>query len=102
LSAWWCSVLGGRAAGAVAESRVPLPYATCRDAEPTNGFVLVSSPEGRDLANVASSVEALLGHHLVDDRSLLIFHVSAGSARVLDLDPASRAVRSDGLLSPGD
>ena len=61
----------------------------------------IASPGGEGLTPIAESTDALLGYHLVDKGSLLVFYVSGGVARVVDLDPVARSVRSDSVLSAG-
>lgn len=61
--------------------------------------VALASPQGRDLTTIAKSAGGLLGYHQPSANSALVFYVSAGSARVIDVDPIARKVRSDVLLS---
>jgi hypothetical protein len=59
----------------------------------------VATPDGRSVTTIADATEGMLGYHQVNKNSILVFYVSAGSARVLDLDPIAHTVRSDDLLS---
>jgi hypothetical protein len=58
----------------------------------------IASPDGRSLTPIAQSTEGLLGFHQPSRDSVLVFYVSAGAARVVDVDPSARKVRSDALL----
>jgi hypothetical protein len=62
----------------------------------------VASPDGRSLTKIADATDGLLGFHQASKDSVLVFYIAAGAARVLDLDPNARSVRSDGLLSTED
>lgn len=64
--------------------------------------IAVATPEGRALSTIAKASDGMLGYHQLAREAVLVFYVSHGAARVLDLDPITRAVRSDGLLSTGD
>ncbi len=59
----------------------------------------IASPDGRALTPIAQSIQGLLGHHHARKDSLLVFYVSSGAARVLDVDPITRTVRSDAPLA---
>ena len=58
----------------------------------------IAPPDGRTIALLADSTDGLLGHHQPGRDSVLVFYVSAGAARVLDADPATRKVRSNAPL----
>jgi len=60
--------------------------------------LMIAPPDGRPLASLADSTEALLGVHQPGRNSVLVFYVSAGTARVLDADPATGKVRSNAPL----
>jgi len=64
--------------------------------------VALASQDGRDLTPIARSIGGLLGYHQPSADSVLVFYVSAGSARVLDAETATRKVRSDALLSSNE
>lgn len=72
-----------------------------RDADPVEPkrTLAVASADGRKLTPIAESTEGLLGYHQAAGDSVLVFYVSGGAAKVLDLDPTTRAVRSDRVLS---
>jgi hypothetical protein len=59
----------------------------------------IATAEGRGLASIAQPIGGLLGYHQASKDSAFVFYVSDGAARVLDLDPTARKVRSDALLS---
>jgi len=59
----------------------------------------VASADGNSVTTIADSIEGLLGYHQASKESALVFYVKDGSARVLELDPVSRVVRSDAALS---
>jgi hypothetical protein len=59
----------------------------------------VAAADGRALTPIAESTEGLLGYHQAARDSVLVFYVSDGAAKVLDLDPTTRAARSDRVLS---
>jgi hypothetical protein len=59
----------------------------------------VASADGRKLTPIVKSTEGLLGYHQAARDSVLVFYVSDGAAKVLDLDPTTRATRSDRVLS---
>lgn len=59
----------------------------------------IASPEGRGLTPIAPSIQGLLGHHHARKDSLFVFYVSSGTARVLDVDPVTRTLRSDTPLA---
>lgn len=59
----------------------------------------VASADGRGLTTVVNSIDGLLGYHQMGKDSVLVFYASDGAAKVLDLDPVARRVRSDELLS---
>ncbi len=61
--------------------------------------IAIASPQGRDLTRIVDATEGMLGYHQPAANSVLVFYVSGGTARVLDLDPIAREVRFDGLLS---
>jgi hypothetical protein len=61
--------------------------------------LVVASADGQSITTIADSIEGLLGHHQVSKESVLVFYVKDGAARVLDLDPVARVVRSDAALS---
>jgi len=60
--------------------------------------LVIAPPDGRTIASLADSTEALLGFHQPGRNSVLVFYVSAGTARVLDADPATGNVRSNAAL----
>ncbi len=62
----------------------------------------VASPDGRSVTEIADASDGLLGYHQAARDSVVVFYISAGAARVLDLDPVARKVRSDELLSTED
>jgi hypothetical protein len=59
----------------------------------------IASPDGRGLTPIAESIDGLLGYHQPSNESVLIFYVSGGAVRVLEVDPIARKLRSDGLVS---
>lgn len=59
----------------------------------------VASADGRNLTTVAESVDGLLGFHQTGKDSVLVFYVLDGAAKVIDVDPLTRTVRSNALLS---
>lgn len=61
--------------------------------------LVVASADGQNIATIADSIEGLLGNHHVSRESVLVFYSKDGVARVLDLDPVARVVRSDTVLS---
>jgi len=58
----------------------------------------IAPPDGHTIAPLADSTEALLGLHQPGRNSVLVFYVSAGTARVLEADPATGKVRSNAPL----
>jgi hypothetical protein len=73
-----------------------------REAAATGGpsrSLAIASPDGRGVTPIAESIGGLLGHHQPNADSAFVFYVSDGAARVLDLDPTAKKVRSDLLLS---
>lgn len=58
----------------------------------------VATPDGRSVTTIASPIDGMLGYHHARKDSLFVFYVASGSARVLELDPLVRVVRSDALL----
>jgi hypothetical protein len=58
----------------------------------------LASPAGRNLTEIAASTDGLLGYHQPAKETVLVFYVSAGAARVLDVDVVTRKVRSDTVL----
>lgn len=68
-------------------------------AEADSRSLVIASPDGRASTTIAQSIQGLLGYHQVGKDSLLVFYVSSGAARVLDVDPVARAVRSDTPLT---
>ncbi len=61
--------------------------------------IAAAAPDGTSITTLVKSAESVLGWHLVDRGSLLLFYVGNGAVRVLDLDPVSRNVRSDAPLT---
>jgi len=59
----------------------------------------LASADGRNVTAIAKSIGGLLGYHQASAESAFVFYVSGGVARVLDVDPTTRKVRSDALLS---
>jgi hypothetical protein len=59
----------------------------------------VASPDGLSITKIAESTQGLLGHHQVSRDSVFVFYVKDSAARVLELDPVARIVKSDALLS---
>lgn len=59
----------------------------------------VASPDGLSITEIAESTQGLLSHHQVSRDSVFVFYVADGAARVLELDPVARVVKSDALLS---
>lgn len=59
----------------------------------------IASADGRGVASIAESIGGLLGYHQSSTESAFVFYVSDGAARVLDVDPSTRRVRTDVLLS---
>lgn len=57
--------------------------------------VRLASVDGRQVKTLAARVDTLLDHQLADDHTLLVFYAKQGTAHVLDVDPATREVRSD-------
>jgi len=64
--------------------------------------IALASPDGRYLTPIARSIGGLLGYHQPSADSVLVFYVSAGSARVLDAETGTRKVRSDALLAANE
>jgi hypothetical protein len=60
--------------------------------------VAVAAPDGRTIATIAETAQEVLGHHQPRTDTLLVFYVADGVARVLDVDPTTRTVRSDSVL----
>jgi hypothetical protein len=50
------------------------------------------------MAPIAQSIQGVLGYHHARADALFVFYVSEGAARVLDVDPLARTVRSDTAL----
>jgi hypothetical protein len=69
------------------------------DATGESRSLAIASAEGRALTSIAQSIGGLLGYHQSSTESAFVFYVSDGAARVLDVNPTTRKVRSDGLLS---
>jgi hypothetical protein len=61
--------------------------------------VALASRDGRDLTPIARSIGGLLGYYQPSADSVLVFYVSAGSARVLDVETTTRKVRADSVLA---
>jgi hypothetical protein len=61
--------------------------------------IRLASVDGRQLKALASGVDTLLGYRLTDNHTLLVFYAKQGAAHVLDVDPATREVRSDKALA---
>lgn len=66
--------------------------------ETVSRTLAIAPPDGRTLTTIAKATEGLLGHHQPSKESVLVFYVSGGAARVLDVDISTRKVRSDSLL----
>ena len=60
--------------------------------------LMIAPPDGRTIASLTDSMEALLGLHQPGRNSVLVFYASAGTARVLDADPTTGKVRSNAPL----
>lgn len=75
-----------------------------REGEPSKATrrLAVGSPDGRELTTIAEASEGLLGYHQGARDSVFVFYVSEGAAKVLEVDPTTRATRSDRVLSTGD
>lgn len=58
----------------------------------------IAPPDGRTVAALADSTDALLGYHQPGRNTVLVFYLSSGTARVLDADPATGKVRSNAPL----
>jgi hypothetical protein len=58
-----------------------------------------ASVDGRQFKTLATGVDTLLGHRLTDGHTLLVFYAKQGTAHVLDIDPATREIRSDKPLA---
>jgi hypothetical protein len=58
----------------------------------------IAPPDGRTVTSLADSTDALLGYHQPSRNSVLVFYLSAGTARVLDADLATGKVRSNAPL----
>jgi hypothetical protein len=72
------------------------------EGDPVRQGLHLTGPDGRSLTPVAEKTQGLLGHRHVRRDSLLVFYVRDGSARVLDVDPTARTVRSDSPLETSD
>jgi len=59
----------------------------------------IASPDGLAVTPIARSVQGLLGYHHARKDALFVFYVSGGTAKVLDVDPITRQVRSDTPLA---
>lgn len=60
--------------------------------------IRLASVDGRQLKTLTSGVGALLDHQLTNDHTLLVFYAKRGVIHVLDVDPATRELRSDQTL----
>lgn len=60
--------------------------------------IRLASVDGRQLKTLASGIDTLLDHQLVDEHTLLVFYARHGEVHVLDVDPATHEVRSDRAL----
>jgi hypothetical protein len=74
------------------------PHATA-DAGGQTRSLAIASADGRSVTSLTESIGGLLGYHQPSTESAFIFYVSEGATRVLDVDPTTRKVRSDVLLS---
>jgi hypothetical protein len=61
--------------------------------------ITMASPDGRELTPIASSTQGLMGYHHARKDAVFVFYVSGGTARVGEVDPVTRTVRSDGALA---
>ena len=66
--------------------------------EEASRTLAIAPPDGRSVTLIAASTEGLLGHHQPNKESVLVFYVSEGAARVLDVDTDTREVRSDSVF----
>jgi hypothetical protein len=58
-----------------------------------------AAPDGTDRKTLISGVSGFLGHHLVDQETLIIFYVREGELWAADVEPATRTIRSDSRVS---
>lgn len=75
------------------------PLHAAADAKDRARRLVIASADGRDSTSVAQPIGSLLGYHQSSGDSAFVFYVSGGAARVLVLDPITRKVDSDTLLS---
>lgn len=77
-----------------------LPTKDCFSGESRPGRrILMASADGRQVTPLIDPVDALLGYHHAAKDSLFLFYVSGGAARVAHVDPATRKVHYDRLMS---
>jgi len=84
------------AIGILVETEDDRPSASARTGSRN---LLIVSPDGLALTPIARSVQGLLGYHHARKDALFVFYVSGGAAKVLDVDPVTRQVRSDTPLA---
>ncbi len=65
----------------------------------TSWDIGLASIDGHQLKTLATGIDTLLGHRLTDNHTLLVFYAKQGAAHVLDVDLATREVRSDKVLA---
>lgn len=61
--------------------------------------IAMASPDGRELTPIAPATQGLMGYHHARKDAVFVFYASSGTARVSEIDPISRSVRSDGTLA---
>jgi hypothetical protein len=61
--------------------------------------IRLASVDGHKLKTLANGVDTLLDHQLTNDDTLLVFYAKHGVVHVLDVDPATRDLRSDQTLA---
>lgn len=61
--------------------------------------IAMASPDGRALTPIAASTQGLMGYHHVRSDAVFVFYASEGTAKVSEVDPITRTVRSDGALT---
>jgi len=72
--------------------------ARAEDKRDTSWDIRLASIDGRQLKTLVSGADSLLDHQLVNDHTLLVFYATRGVVHVLDVDPATRELRSDRTL----
>jgi hypothetical protein len=68
-------------------------------ADASSRSIAIASADGRELTSIARSTQGLLGYHHARKDALFVFYVSSGIAKVIELDPVTRKIRSDGPLT---